>query len=518
MALAQSMSGSGAESQLTTGNLPPTQTDLPRTRVARFLDPVIFGCLALFAILLPHSIKGAERAWKLALVLWLVKLVADRVRPFKQPLTAPLLAYVVLSAISTLLSPDPYLSWDRMKFVCLFLAGIVVAQNIRRLSQVRWLVVLLVFSGLSAALFTGWQYTYGIGVLIEDVPTANLLGKSGVRPNQIITAVAGQKVHSPEDLVRTLRKLPQNTPIQVDYIPYLENRPTTLTTTPEDFHHAGLGTAAMRLARGKPLRAQGTLGHYVVFAEMLMQIGCLAWALLLGCQRGQRFQKFGFALAFAGITAALFMTETRAAVAGLVIGCLITVLLLEKGKRRWAAAAGMVLILAGAVFWIQHNRGVQWVDRNDIGTHFRVLMWEDGVRLVRQHPWFGVGMETVRLHWREWNIRGFIQYHVQSHFHSTYLQIAVERGVPALLAWLWFCVAYIVLLFRLVVRLRNQSRFACAVAAGILAAFLAFNFTSFFHYNLGEEPLAMLLFFYYGIAVALDRIALPSAGVNRSGA
>ncbi len=516
MALAQSMSGSEVESQLTVGYLPPTQTDSPRSRIAQFLDPVIFGCLALFAILLPHSIKGAERAWKLALILWLVKLVVDRVRPFKQPLTAPLLAYVVLSAISTLLSPDPYLSWDRMKFVCLFLAGIVVAQNIRRLSQVRWLVVLLVLSGFSAALFTGWQYKYGIGVIVRDFPQSSRLAQLGFQPNQIIVSVGGRRVGTPEQLVETMRQLPPLANVPVQFIPYMQSWPVVLEATPDDFRQAGLGTPLMRLGRGKPFRAQGTLGHYVVFAEMLMQIGSLAWALLLGCQRGQGFQKIVFALAFAGITAALFMTETRAAVAGLVIGCLITVPLLEKGARRWAAAAGMLLILAGAVFWIQHNRGVQWVNRNDIGTHFRVLMWEDGVRLVRQHPWFGVGMETVRLHWREWNIRGFIQYHVQSHFHSTYLQIAVERGVPALLAWLWFCFAYIVLLFRLVVRLREQSRFACAVVAGILAAFIAFSFTSFFHYNLGEEPLAMVLFFYYGIAVALDRISLPGAGVDRT--
>ena len=139
-------------------------------------------------------------------------------------------------------------------------------------------------------------------------------------------------------------------------------------------------------------------------------------------------------------------------------------------------------------------------------------MWEDGIRLVRQHPWFGVGMETVRVHYREWNIRGFMQYNVMSHFHSTFLQIAVERGIPALLAWLWFVVAYFIYLFRLIRQLQSQNRFACGVVVGVLAAFLAFNFTSFFHYNLGEEPLAMITFFYFGIAVAVDRMtATPCA-------
>jgi len=511
MALAQGTSDNTEPLPAKMGQSTPDLSGYSRVRIASLLNYLIFGCLALFAISLPYSIKGAERSWKLALVLWLVKLAVERARPFKQPLAAPLIAFVVLSAISTMLSPDPLLSWDRMKFVCLFLAGIVVAQNIQRLAQIRWLLILLVLSGFTTTLFTGWQYTYGIGVLIKDVPMANLLGKAGVRPNQIITAVDGQKVHSPEDLVGRLRSLPPNTPIQIEYIPYLDSRPTTLTTTPEDFHHAGLGTPAMSLARGKPWRAQGTLGHYVVFAEMLMQLGCMAFALLLASERGQTLWKLVFAIAFAAITAALLLTETRAAVGGLVIGCLIMLLLLEQGRRRWFAVVALVAILASATLWIQRTRGVQWVDRNDISTHFRVLMWEDGVRLVREHPWFGVGMESVRNHWLEWNIRGFIQYHVRSHFHSTFLQIAVERGIPALLAWLWFCIAYIVLLVRLVARLRAHSRFACVISAGLLAAFVAFNFTSFFHYNLGEESLAMVLFFFYGLAMAIERITQPFA-------
>ena len=147
------------------------------------------------------------------------------------------------------------------------------------------------------------------------------------------------------------------------------------------------------------------------------------------------------------------------------------------------------------------------MDRQDTGTHFRVLMWEDGVRLVREHPWFGVGMETVRVHYREWNIRGFIQYHVMSHFHSTFLQIAVERGIPALLAWLWFCGAYFVFLLRLIPRLRATESLRLRSGGGsVWPDSLAFTFTSFFHYNLGEESLAMILFFYFGLAIAMDRM------------
>jgi O-antigen ligase len=99
-----------------------------------------------------------------------------------------------------------------------------------------------------------------------------------------------------------------------------------------------------------------------------------------------------------------------------------------------------------------------------------------------------------------------------SHFHSTYLQIAVERGIPALIAWSWFCIAYGVFLWRLIARLRPRSWFACAVAVGALAGLIAFCFTSFFHYNLGEEPVAMMFYFYFGLAVAMDHmLSTPGA-------
>ncbi len=503
------------------GNQPPSPANHsvhssdrgPSVRL-RFLDPAIFGLFVLFVVTLPHSIKGAERAWKVAFVLWLVKLAIERVRPFKQPLAAPLLAYVTLSAISTILSPDPYLSWDRMKFVCLFLVGVVFAQNLKRLSQVRWLLTLLVLSGLAAALFTGWQYTYGVGVRLLEFPPSSRLSQVGFAPGDIVFSFAGHKVHTPEQLTSTVEETAPAARVEVRCFRGLGFKQVTLVASPDDFVRSGLGTSSVKLDRGKPIRAQGTLGHYVVFAEMLAQLGCMAWALLLSTRRGQTGWQLLYGIAFGGITAAMFATETRAAVVGLVLSCLLALLLLIRGVARATAIVVLLAILAGAVLWIQHTRRIQWVDRNDIGTHFRVLMWEDGIRLVREHPWFGVGMETVRVHYREWNIRGFIQYNVLSHFHSTFLQIAVERGIPALLAWLWFCVAYVVFLFRLIRRLRDQSRFASGVVVGVLASFAAFTFSSFVHYNLGEEPLAMILFFYYGLAAAVDRITATPGAVD----
>jgi len=514
MIVAQSTSGSDAV--LASSGSPPSNTrgGNPARNWKRFLDPAIFAFLLLFAVALPHSIKGAERGWKIAFGLWLLKLVADRTRPFSQPLAAPLLAYVVLSAISTALSPDPYLSWDRMKFVCLFLVGIVVAQNVKRISQVRCLVLFLVFSGFAAALFTGWQYAYGVGVRIQALSPSSRLARVGLDTGYIVTRFSGHAVRTPDQLVQAVKSLPSGIVVPVEYIFAQSPQPNVLSITPGDFLQSGLGTPALLLARGRPIRAQGTLGHYVVFAEMLMQVGCMAWALLLSARPEDFRSKVLLGVAFLAITAALLMTETRAAVGALVLGCLVSLLLLAKRTTRILAIGALILIVGGATLWIQHRRGTVWVDRDDISTQFRLMMWEDGLRLVRQHPWFGVGMETVRLHFQEWNIRAFMKYNVRSHFHSTFVQIAVERGIPALLAWLWFCTAYFLFLLRLIPRLRARSRFAAGVAVGALAGLIGFTFTSFFHYNIGEESLAMILFFYYGLAAAMDRVLTTPAAID----
>ncbi len=478
-----------------------------------FLESAIFFCFAVFVICLPHSIKGTQHAWKIAFLLWIAKLALQKKRPFEQPLSAPLLAYVTLSGISTALSSEPYLSWDRMKIACLVLVGILFAQNLKRLSQVRILIFLLLLSGLGAAVFTAWQYTYGVGVQVTHIVPQTFLYKAGIHHDDIFTRINGQSVHTVAQLQAAVAKSSTRTPMRIDYLRGFPLEELRTEVSREQFVNSGYGTPELSFARGRPFRAQGTLGHYIVFAEMLMQLACIAWAMLLWSARsGRRALAVSFAITFLAVTVALVLTETRAALAGLALGGFVALIVLAGKRSRIAATAVLLVLIACAALWIHHTRAVSWTSSTDTGTAFRVLMWEDGLRLVGQHPWFGVGMETVRVHWLEWNIRGFIRYHVQSHFHSTPLQIAVERGLPTLAAWLWFVVAYLIFLVRLIGRTGARSRFAMAMVTAVLAGFVAFLTTSFVHYNLGEEQLVTFLFFNFGLAVAIDHmLEVPGA-------
>ena len=507
---------SGQPSSTTEVSRPADGTALSpaRARWGRRLEALIFFFLVLFAILLPHSIKGARHAWMAAGFLWLAKLAMERKRPYQQALSAPLLAYLVCSAISTALSPDPYLSWPRMKTVCLLMGGIVLAQNLERLSQIRVLVWLLLLSGLGAAVFTGWQYTHGIGVQVKKIQVATQLHQAGIHTGDIINKVNGRAVHAPEQLVRVVEQSPRGSMLRINFLRGEPVHKQETVLLREQFLASGLGTPNLQLIRGKPVRAQGTLGHYIVFAEMLMQLGCLAWAMFLCTQPHGWGIRALLALIFLALTATLLATQTRADIAGLAAGCAVALLLLARKQTRIYAFIGLAVLLLMATWWIHHTRKMDWLGTGDSGTHFRVLMWEDGVRLIRQHPWFGVGMDTVFNHWQEWNIRAFSLYKVIWHFHSDYIQIAVERGLVTLAAWLWFVIAYIIFLLRLLHRTRGQSRFATGVIAGVLAAFVGYLVPSFVQYCLGDDTLVMIIFFYFGLAVAIDRMLHTRGAVD----
>lgn len=434
--------------------------------------------------------------------------------PFPQPLTAPLLAYVVLSAISTILSPDPYLSWGQMKFVCMVIVAIVFAQNLNRLSQVRILMFLLLLSGLAAAGFTAWQYTYGIGVRVASIAPDTALYHAGIRPDDIITRVNGNSVHTAAQLERAVDQSSPATTLRIDFLrgSPLGRRATFISR--EEFRKSGSGSPDLQLVRGKPVRAQGTLRHYGVFAETLMPIGCLAWAMLLCAQPQKPALRALFTVILIALAMTIFATQTRRAIAGLAAGCFVALQLLAGKRMRILATAALGVLLLVATFWIQHTRGLSWIGVHDAGTQYRVLMWQDGLRLIRQHPWFGVGMGTTFNHWQEWNIRAYALYHVQWHFHSDYVQIAVERGLPALAAWLWFLVANFIFLHGLLRRVRTRSRFATGVVAGVLAGFVAYLVTSLVEYCLIDETLVMLLFSLFGMAVAIDHMLGISGAID----
>ena len=113
-------------------------------------------------------------------------------------------------------------------------------------------------------------------------------------------------------------------------------------------------------------------------------------------------------------------------------------------------------------------------------------MVEIGARIILDHPLTGVGPNMIP--------RVYDQYRpdyavnaTNPHLHNVPLQIGAERGVAALLLWIWFIAALTLAHLRLFRTLPDRVSAAAGLAAvaGMLAAGL-------FEYNFGDSEFLML--------------------------
>ncbi len=477
---------------------------------ARWVERAIAASLVAFALLLPVSVKGAHHAYEAAGVLWLALVVTHRRHIVRQPLVAPLLLYLLFSAISTILSPAPVLSWDRMKIVALLMICVVVAQNVRSMRQVKWIVAALAIGCVITAGIAARQMASGIGVQIRAIDPQSRLAQDGLQRDDVIAAIAGHSTLTPEQLRERVERMPQTKLVEV----------TVVRLSPFIYFHLQADRAALSqsgvLSSGavmavRPERAFGTFHHYIAFGELLLQLALFTWGVWLAA--GSEHRWFGFALlfAFAVVCTALLATKTRSVLGSLLISALIMLWIAVGRRARLVSLAAFAVLALAATLYIHHTRGFAWIDLRDPGTQYRLLLWKDGLKLVRQHPWFGVGMESVRVYWQQWHMQAYAQFHTQSHFHSNWIQVAAERGLLTLAAWTWFVVGYLRFLVGLIRRTRTGHWLAFGVALGAFGAMIGFLIESVVQYNLGEEQVVVAMWFFAGLAFAADKLKLDSA-------
>ena len=125
--------------------------------------------------------------------------------------------------------------------------------------------------------------------------------------------------------------------------------------------------------------------------------------------------------------------------------------------------------------------------KKDLTSIDRVAMLEAGVAIVKDYPLLGVGPDQIENVYPRYRVPDAVK-PTNPHLHNVPMQIAAERGLLALGAWIWFVVSVFVGLFQLVRKARNKS--LAAAALGGMAAMLAAGLTE---YNFGDSEFQMLL-------------------------
>jgi O-antigen ligase len=471
--------------------------------LAAWLQTATLVSLAAVALCAPLSTKGAVNSFRAATVLWLISLCTGKRKLIPQPLAVPLILLLVLTAISTAFSMDPLLSWGRMRTVSLILLALVAGQAIGSLRQLKILAGLLIASCLLTVVYTGWQYTAGIGVeAAGNGPAVTSLQHFGLVRGDIIRKVGSTTVRNPHDL---LKRQFSSAPVELLLWRETPNalQPFRIRVDAKSLQ-AALLTPGVTLTRAHPPRAQGLFKHYFPFSEILVFIGSLISGFVVSGVPN-RHLRIGFIVAFLLTATALGLTLTRISLASLMVGVLVMILVRGTCWIKWISLAGFLVIALAGIYWVQRYRQAP---ESDPGTEYRLIMWRDSLTLIRAHPLLGVGLDSVAGDWQRWNLEAYRRFGLHSHFHSTPIQLAVECGLPALAVWVWLIAAYAIFLVRLHRAFAATDWFDRGLVLGILGGLAGFVLTGFLQYNFGDAEAMVVFWLLMGLAFALNRLLI----------
>jgi O-antigen ligase len=258
-------------------------------------------------------------------------------------------------------------------------------------------------------------------------------------------------------------------------------------------------------------RPQGALGLYMTYSGQLMLVACTATARILF----RRDDRLWPALVMPALIVALAATLSRNAWVGACAG--IGLLLLIRDFRLIAllpvVAAVLIAIAPAQVtdrLYSMFRLKEVWRATDTIGATVstnqdRVAMVRSGLRIIKDNPLTGVGPDMVIQvypHYRD----PLAVNQLNPHLHNVPLQIAAERGLPALGIWLWF----IFMMMRDFVRLRRTSAVPSLPTAG-LAAVVAMFAAGLFEYNFGDSEFLMLFLVIVTLPYAAERAASQPA-------
>jgi hypothetical protein len=463
--------------------------------------------LVVFAAALPHSIAAAQIAVGAAGFFWLVASLAGRRRPRLSGLGLPIALFVGITVLSSVLSLEPAVSLDKLRSTSLILIVLVVAGTLKNFRQVTLVVVVLLVSAGATAVHTVWGVVAGRGVEVVALDPHGPLARASVVERDVIVMCGPHLTDSPKELAAALSV--HIAPVTLKCLGYRTGANLYEFELPTASLPGALEGSTLRTAR--TIRARGTLSHFTTYAEILMQLA--AFTLGLWIANPKRWSsRSGGALMVTGLLlgVALGATFTRASWVALLAGTLAMLWLRVGWRARIATGLfAIVLLLAmnqASVAW----RGVGFYNPEDLSMQYRRMMWIDGLHIVTQHPLLGVGMDAVLVRYRELGVRAYDSMGLHSHFHSTPIQFAVERGLLGLAAWAFLVFIYLRLLLRLIERTRDGDWWPHGVALGILGATAGFLSSGLLHYNFGDSEIVMLFWLFMGLAAALARVFAQS--------
>ena len=241
-------------------------------------------------------------------------------------------------------------------------------------------------------------------------------------------------------------------------------------------------------------RITGFMGHWMTFSGVQLLVWCAAVPAMLILRR-----RWMIPLGIIG--AALVLSFTRSVWLGALAGfAVLAVLMPRKLLVRTAVPIGIVALAASGL--ILHRLSLSFQQERFAPDSDRIELFVGGVRMIQDHPLFGVGPERVHTEFPRY-ARSLPRYY--GHLENNIVQIAAERGLLCLATFLWFIFELYASFIAMLKTATDDTRW---VVLSSLSALTAFCVSGLFAYNFGDSEVLLLLLFIVSLPYGLRR-AVP---------
>lgn len=239
-------------------------------------------------------------------------------------------------------------------------------------------------------------------------------------------------------------------------------------------------------------RIAGPMSHYMTYSGWLtLAVLVLITQVVLSRTRWRWLLAAATGL---GIVAIL-LSYTRNAWVGLAAGFLLLAVV-------WRRRVLILYPVLAVAVWLAFpravlERAVSIVDLRQPANYDRLCMVVSGTQMVRDYPWFGVGLDMVSRIYPLYRRDDAPRWRVP-HLHNNLLQIAAERGIPALVSYLWLLAAFGVISWRGLKQLHGPPR---AMVAAALVGVAGITVAGLFEYNFWDAEIQYLELVLMGVGV-----------------
>jgi O-antigen ligase len=257
-------------------------------------------------------------------------------------------------------------------------------------------------------------------------------------------------------------------------------------------------------------RAEGTMSVYMTYAGLLMLALLTASGKLIFAPKENKWLYFVCIL----MAFCLLLTFTRQAWLGVFTG-LVFLIWFRKKSLLWFMPAifGILFLISPADIKQRINSLKDLQDRN---LQIRLILWQGGWMIFKDHPLTGCGFKCVDAvhqdypdpgaHFQHSNSKRNLLGYLKSlrGLHNNFVQLAVDTGLFGLVSWISIWIVYFMTLCRRLVSEPDNFtyiRYAMSSAAAVVGFLVA----GLFETNFYDAEVSMLLYFI--MALPLSRLS-----------